>query len=259
MNELIVNDISLQYGVNSHSLKVFESVTLSLAEGQITGILGPNGSGKSSLIRAIAGIQQPNSGEILYKKEDLTHASVSYIPQNFQSSFFLWASLMNNIKLVLPDFFRKWSTYSKSIEQAKTDFEIDFDFNSKPANCSGGMLQQAAIVRAFVTSPNILIADEPFSALDVEVSNRLRKVFRKKIVENKIVGILISHNLEELVSMCDKVVIIPNKPYTSIERPGYFKIKEVTNNHLKEFSQTDEVSSFEKIALNLFNNGQANQ
>jgi ABC-type multidrug transport system ATPase subunit len=252
MTGFTLENLSLAYKNGNRSTEICNSVNLSFAPGQITGILGPNGCGKSTLVRAIIGLIAPVSGAI---KFDGLESTVGYIPQDFKSSFFTWASLKSNIRLTLPRSFSNWKQSGSKIEDVKKDFGIALDLNLKPQKCSGGMLQQAAIIRAFASNPKLIVADEPFSALDVTIASKVRRRFRDKVVNQGIAGIIISHNLDDLLSTCDKVILIPNKPYTSTERAGHYQVKVLNNEHLSEYISNGDSSSLEKIALNLFANG----
>lgn len=223
-----------------------------LFNGQITGILGPNGCGKSTLVRAIIGLIDPVYGAMKFNETEKGIASTAYIPQDFKSSFFTWASLKSNIRLTLPDFINQWKQNGNHIDNVKNDFGLELDLKLKPQKCSGGMLQQAAILRAFASNPKLIVADEPFSALDVTVAAKIRSKFRENIIKQGIIGVIISHNLDDLLSTCDRVILIPNKPYSTSERSGHYQLKLLNNSHLSEYASNGNTTSLEKIALNIF-------
>lgn len=245
---LTVRDICAWHEANGRKTDIFWGVGFSVESGQILGIVGPNGSGKTTLIRAIAGLHPTVTGQIVLPRS-AEEPRVTMIPQAFRESFFPWASLETNIRIAASSQSRSESVRTRAA-RIKTDLGIDLDLALRPPQCSGGMLQQAALLRALVPQPDLLIADEPFSALDVNVGARLRESFRRLVVRDQIVAVLVEHDLATIVDICDRVLVIPGKPYSSYELGGHQQIAILDNrvirrhDHGSKETRPDELSSF---------------
>lgn len=240
-SNLHISHLSLSYN-QGDKVEICKDFNFNAEGGEIIGILGPNGSGKTTLLNALLGFKEINEGAIDLTIADKSSHEITYIPQAFEASFFPWINLRNNIRLVFPSFYKDKNVIDKSIDEWKAKFQIEFDLDKRPRECSGGMLQQAAILRAFSVNKGVILADEPFSALDISISHKIRSAFRASVIEKKLVCIVVLHDLEDLVSLCDRVIIIPNKPYTTEDYSGYNKVQIVTNERIQEASQLGEAS-----------------
>ncbi len=212
---LRVRSLSHSYLQNGLAYPVFTNVGFEVEAGTILGFFGPNGCGKSTLIRTIGEHCRRSSGNVELVDDAGQQLSVTLgvVPQQYDSSFFPWASLLDNIRITLPEPFANWSRNAGLIQNIATALDVTTDLKRKPRECSGGMKQAAAIVRAFAHDAQVLLADEPFSALDVNVSRRLRRSFRRFIKDKGVICILVLHELEEIVEMCDHVLVIPGRPF----------------------------------------------
>ena len=252
-----IENLSLKYQVKTSKgiidLDICNRLFLRFNPGEIVGILGPNGSGKSTLINALLGLKKPELGQIKFEGfKDLVQPRISFIPQDYKRSFFNWASLLNNLRFIIPDFYQNLKSAKSLIEKTKHELGIDLDLSLRPNNCSGGMLQQAAIIRAFAAHEGVILADEPFSALDVEIAKKIRANFRKKVIDENIISIVILHNIDDILSICDKVLVIPNKPYSTEKIEQYFQINIFDNQHLTDYNDEDNVNSILTTAENIF-------
>ena len=252
MKTLTLNNLEIKYSTPSkENLVICKELNLQFNQGEIIGVFGPNGSGKTSLLRALLKLKELASGNITYletitKKEK--NPKKAYIPQGIQNSFFSWLDLKNNILMA--------SKEEKSLEHFLSlwsDFGITFKSSLRPSDCSGGMLQQAAIIRAFINKPDIIIGDEPFSALDVSTAGRVRSIFREKVKDKGVIAVLALHNLDDLLCVCDKIVFIPNKPYSSKEKPPFHQIKVFKNPHVDGEEVSDKERSLAHTLEQLFN------
>lgn len=250
MKTLIVKNLQIKYiNPSKEELIICDELSLEFKEGEIIGVFGPNGSGKTSLLRVLLGLKESTLGSVIHFDNEIIRENTlkrAYIPQDIQNSFFGWLSLKNNITLV-----SKNEKSSEKLTDLWNDFGINFKSTIKPSDCSGGMLQQSAIIRAFINDPEIIIGDEPFSALDVSTAGRMRSVFRKKIKTTKAIAVLALHNLDDLLTVCDKVLFIPNKPYSSGSKNAFHQIKIYNNPHAgsrevvdKEYSLTHTLERF---------------
>ncbi|MDE2219682.1 MAG: nitrate/sulfonate/bicarbonate ABC transporter ATP-binding protein [Gammaproteobacteria bacterium] len=200
---------------DGQELLVLEGVDLQLATGQIVGLLGRSGSGKSTLLRLIAGLTEPSQGVLNYLGAPVAGPAEG-IAMVFQSfALFPWLTVYENVALGL-----EAQHLARAEIRSRTLAAIDLigldGFESAyPRELSGGMRQRVGFARALVVHPNILLMDEPFSALDVLTAETLRTDFLDLWSEGRmpIKGvILVTHNIEEAVLMCDRVLVFGSNP-----------------------------------------------
>src|SRR5437764_7517835 len=196
-------------------LLVLEDVQLSLREGEIVGLLGRSGSGKSTLLRIISGLSAPTAGNVTY----LGHAvkgPAQGIAMVFQSfALFPWLTVLENVQLGLEALGLPTEEIRKRALAAIDLIGLDGYESAFPRELSGGMRQRVGFARALVVHPNILLMDEPFSALDVLTAETLRTDFLELWGEGKlpIKGVvLVTHNIEEAVLMCDRILLFSTNP-----------------------------------------------
>ena len=194
---------------------VLDGVELSLAQGQVVGLLGRTGSGKSTLLRLIAGLAQPSGGTVTYLGERVTGPAPG-IAMVFQSfALFPWLTVLENVQLGLEALGLPDAEIRKRALAAIDLIGLDGYESAFPRELSGGMRQRVGFARALVVHPNILLMDEPFSALDVLTAETLRTDFLELWGEGKlpIKGvILVTHNIEEAVLMCDRILLFSTNP-----------------------------------------------
>jgi NitT/TauT family transport system ATP-binding protein len=194
---------------------VLDGVELALVQGQIVGLLGRTGSGKSTLLRLIAGLAQPSGGTITYLGNPV-NAPAPGIAMVFQSfALFPWLTVLENVQLGLEALGLPESEIRKRALAAIDLIGLDGYESAYPRELSGGMRQRVGFARALVVHPNILLMDEPFSALDVLTAETLRTDFLELWGEGKlpIKGvILVTHNIEEAVLMCDRILLFSTNP-----------------------------------------------
>jgi NitT/TauT family transport system ATP-binding protein len=196
-------------------LLVLDDVNLQLAEGEIVGLLGRSGSGKSTLLRLIAGLSKPSAGRITYLGAgiDRPMEGIAMVFQSF--AIFPWLSVLENVALGLEAQRLPRSEIRQRALAAIDLIGLDGFESAYPRELSGGMRQRVGFARALVMHPNILLMDEPFSALDVLTAETLRTDFLDLWCEGQmpIQGvILVTHNIEEAVLMCDRILLFGSNP-----------------------------------------------
>ena len=196
-------------------LLVLDDLNLELTEGQIVGLLGRSGSGKSTLLRLIAGLARPTAGTITYLGQPVL-APAPGIAMVFQSfALFPWMTVLENVQLGLEALGLPQAEIRRRALAAIDLIGLDGYESAYPRELSGGMRQRVGFARALVVHPNILLMDEPFSALDVLTAETLRTDFLDLWGEGKlpIKGvILVTHNIEEAVLMCDRILVFSTNP-----------------------------------------------
>ena len=196
-------------------LLVLDGIDLQLTQGQIVGLLGRTGSGKSTLLRSIAGLMPASSGSITYLGQPVV-APAPGIAMVFQSfALFPWLTVLENVQLGLEALGLPEVEIRKRALAAIDLIGLDGYESAYPRELSGGMRQRVGFARALVVHPNILLMDEPFSALDVLTAETLRTDFIELWGDGKlpIKGvILVTHNIEEAVLMCDRILLFSSNP-----------------------------------------------
>jgi NitT/TauT family transport system ATP-binding protein len=194
---------------------VLDDVSLSLASGEIVGLLGRSGSGKSSLLRIVAGLALPSGGEVIYNGKRVTGPAegVAMVFQSF--ALFPWLSVLSNVELGLQALHVPDAEAHKRAIAAIDLIGLDGFENAYPKELSGGMRQRVGFARAFVVHPSLLLMDEPFSALDVLTAETLRTDLLDLWVEGRMpikTILMVTHNIEEAVLMCDRILLLSSNP-----------------------------------------------
>jgi NitT/TauT family transport system ATP-binding protein len=196
-------------------LVVLEQVNLQLRPGEIVGLLGRSGSGKSTLLRQIAGLDLPSGGVVNYLGHPVV-GPASGIAMVFQSfALFPWLTVLENVQLGLEAQGVAEDEMRKRALQAIDLIGLDGFESAYPRELSGGMRQRVGFARALVVHPNIILMDEPFSALDVLTAETLRGDFLNLWGEGQLpikAVLLVTHNIEEAVQMCDRMLIFSSNP-----------------------------------------------
>jgi len=198
---------------------VLQDIDLSIGEGEFVAILGPSGSGKSTLLRIIAGLIKATSGTVSYLGREVldTNPGVSMVFQSF--ALFPWLTVLENVELGLR--YHKLTSAEKRTRALNVIDMVGLDGfeGAYPKELSGGMRQRVGIGRALVMEPDVLLMDEPFSALDVLTAENLRRDLLELWLEKKIPTksiIMVTHGIEEAVYMADRAVVLSRDPATVI-------------------------------------------
>jgi NitT/TauT family transport system ATP-binding protein len=199
----------------SNQLLVLDGVSLSLKAGEIVGLLGRSGSGKSSLLRIIAGLARPIDGQVTWRGRPLT-GPMDGIAMVFQSfALFPWLTVLENVEIGLEPLGVPAAERRSRALQAIDLIGLDGFENAYPKELSGGMRQRVGFARALVVHPELLLMDEPFSALDVLTAETLRTDLVELWSEGRLPLrsiLIVTHNIEEAVLMCDRVIIFAANP-----------------------------------------------
>ena len=191
---------------------VYDGFDIDLPEGQLISIFGPNGCGKSTLINLISGLMPIDAGEVLYDGRTIKETKISYVFQNYREALFPWLRAIDNIHYPLKVMGLSVKQRAERVERLLADFEVKIDLNAYPYTLSGGQQQTVSILRALVTDPEVLFLDEPFSALDYEMTLFMREQIQKIYLKTKTTTLVVSHDLEEAVQLADKVLLLTRRP-----------------------------------------------
>jgi NitT/TauT family transport system ATP-binding protein len=196
-------------------LLILDDVNMHLAEGEILVLLGRSGSGKSTLLRMLAGLSEPSGGTLLHRGSTID-GPVPGLAMVFQSfALFPWLTVLENVELGL-EALKVPPAERKQRALAAIDLiGLDGFESAYPRELSGGMRQRVGFARALVINPDVLLMDEPFSALDVLTAETMRTDLLDLWAERKIPTrgiLLVSHNIEEAVLMGDRIIILGSNP-----------------------------------------------
>ncbi len=201
-----VKNLTKNFYNKDGEIQVLNDINFSLSEGEILTLLGPSGSGKSTILNILTELLKPTSGKV-----NIT-GNIGYM---FQKDHLLeWRTIMDNILIGLEIQKKKTPEAISRIERLLKTYGL-WDFrNMYPKELSGGMRQRVALIRTLAVNPDILLLDEPFSALDYQtrilVSDDVYKIIRN---EGKS-AILVTHDISEAISMSDKIAVLSKRPAT---------------------------------------------
>lgn len=191
---------------------LYTHFNLDLPRGQIVSIFGPNGCGKSTLMNMIAGLVPLDAGEILFDGKSLKDTRIGYVFQNYRDALFPWMSAWDNIAYPLRRSGMKAAEVKRRVEELVTLFEIRFDLARYPYELSGGQMQTVCIMRALAPRPEVMFLDEPFSALDFEMTLFIRAKLQEAHLATGVSMVIVSHDLEDAVFLADQILLLTRRP-----------------------------------------------
>lgn len=210
---LSITDLTITYGSGPTAVHALGPFSLRLEPGDICGIIGPSGCGKSTLLHALAGVIKPDGGSILLRGEPVASArhSIGFIPQDF--GLLPWRTVRQNC--LLP-FSIKKKAVTQEVEQRFAGLSarlgIEGLMERYPRELSGGQRQRAAILRAFLMEPDLLLMDEPFSALDALTREEAQDLFLSLWSRQNVTTLFVTHSIEEAVMMGRRIVVMSHGP-----------------------------------------------
>jgi len=200
---------------------LYENFDLNIPKHSIVSVFGPNGCGKSTLINMIAGLIPIDCGEILFDGKSLAETKIGYVFQNYRDALFPWVRTIDNIAYPLKLEGKSKVDVDRRVEELVASFDVKFDLKRYPYELSGGQQQTASIMRALAPGPEVLFLDEPFSALDFEMSLFIREKLQEVFMQTGTTMMLVSHDLEEAVYLADQVLLLTKRPTKLAEILNY--------------------------------------
>lgn len=204
---LTIKKLSKIYHTNKSEIPAIKDLNLNIKEGEFVAIVGPSGCGKTTLLSILCSLEEKSQGEIIYTQGK---QKMGYMLQN--DTLFPWLNILDNTLLGL----KVEKNITKENIQKVTKLLETYglkDFIKKyPNNLSGGMRQRVALIRTLATNPDILLLDEPFSALDYQTRLAVSDDVWKIIKKEKKTTIMITHDIAEAISMADRIIVLTNRP-----------------------------------------------
>lgn len=234
------NNLSVCY--KGKKVNAIENININIEKGQICTVVGPSGVGKSTILKVLAGIIKNYEGKAYIEGKEVnpTDHSIGFIPQNY--GLVEWKTIKQNIYLS-----SKVKNGTKNIDNEFYEKLLDKLNIGKyekcyPRNLSGGEKQRVSIARAFLLKPNLLLMDEPFSALDILTREDARRLFLDVWNEHKVTTILVTHDIKEAIYLGQKIIVMTSSPG---------KIEKIINNDLFGKSYTLASESIENLEFEI--------
>lgn len=209
---LELKNINYSYHTLDGETKALSDISFALTSGEFTAVVGPSGCGKSTLLSLIAGLMKPESGEIFLNGEPLTENSskIGYMLQH--DHLFEWRTVYRNVILGLEIRGALTAESKKKAESLLEQYGLLPFAHARPSELSGGMRQRAALIRTLILEPELLLLDEPFSALDYQTRLTVSDDIGQIIRQSGKTALLVTHDLSEAVSISDRVIILSERP-----------------------------------------------
>ena len=218
---LIIDDLHHKYDNKDFSNWILNSINLTIEKGQLLGLLGPSGCGKTTLLRLIAGFEYPSKGKITLNEKEISNTKKILSPEKrnigmvFQDyALFPHLSVLENVLFGL-----KNKKNRSRVEYLLNIVGLDCFVDRFPHQLSGGQKQRLAIARALAPGSNFILLDEPFCSLDMHVKLKLRSELPNILRECNASGLMVTHDPEEAMSICDKVAVMNKGVIHQIDTP----------------------------------------
>ncbi len=209
-----LQNIGYSYHTLHGETHVLQNLSLGVKNGEFVAIVGPSGCGKTTLLSIISGLIKPEAGTIVVNNPDgsIHYPKVGYMLQ--RDHLFEWRSIYKNVILGLEINHMLTPERLSYVDKLLKDYDLYSFRNKRPSELSGGMKQRAALIRTMALDPQLLLLDEPFSALDYQTRLSVSADICKLIRRTGKTVILITHDLSEAISLADRVIVLSKRPAT---------------------------------------------
>jgi sulfate/thiosulfate transport system ATP-binding protein len=224
-----IRNVTKRFG----SFLALDDISLEISQGSLTALLGPSGSGKSTLLRIVAGLERPDSGEILLSGEDATRLApqrrdVGFVFQHYAA--FKHMTVRDNVGFALSIRKRPKQEIRERVDELLELVQLSGFADRYPSKLSGGQRQRMALARALAAKPQVLLLDEPFGALDARVRAELRDWLRRLHEEVNVTTVFVTHDQEEAMEVADRVAVLDHGRLEQVGAPA-----ELYDNPASEF------------------------
>lgn len=233
---LELRDIGVKYMQGGAPVSVLENINLTVEKGECLAIVGSSGCGKTTLLNLIAGLKLPTKGTVLYKNTEVKNPveEISVVFQNY--GLFPWKTVRENI--LLPLTLRHKKNHSSEANHLIQQLGLAEHAEKYPCQLSGGQRQRVSIGRALLGDSEMILMDEPFSALDPMISETLRWNIRKLFWEKNMTSVIVTHSIKEAVLFGDKIAVFAKEGK---------QIAEVIDNPLLREEHFEETEAFQEM------------
>ena len=217
MSDSVLSIRNLQVSIQSRDGSMNEitrDVSLELKEHEFVSIVGPSGSGKTTLLRAASGLRPPSGGEVIFDQKPINDVpkGLAIVFQEYNKSLFPWLTIGKNVAMGAAEY----SNQERAERVEKALIQVGFSgFATRyPWELSGGMQQRAALARAMVSNPRLLMMDEPFASVDALTRNHLEDVVQRLWDSSTFAALMVTHDVGEAVYLSDRVLVLSARPST---------------------------------------------
>ena len=209
-----LTELTKGFGDKASSSPVLANISGHVSPGEFLAVCGRSGVGKSTLLRLIAGLDTPSSGTITIDSHQVTGPprGLGYVVQDYSNSLFPWLKVKNNLRLALSSTSLSKHEKEEAIAARLEAVGLADYANHYPWQLSGGMQQRVALARALVTTPQLLLMDEPFASVDAHIRLELEDLTLALVREAGITTIFVTHDIDEAVYMADRIWVFSGKP-----------------------------------------------
>ncbi len=242
---LVMEKVTYIYVTKQQAITAIENISFSVQEGEFVSLVGPSGCGKTTVLSCLAGLLKPTAGRVLLDGQQV-RGPTRRIGYMLQSDYlFSWKTILDNALIGL----KVEGQVSKEAEEQATyllnELGLGHYKHSFPSQLSGGMRQRAALVRTLMTNPDILLLDEPFSALDYQTRLKLEDLVSSILKKHKKTAVLVTHDIGEAIAMSDRVIVLG-------KNPGRIKKEVVVPDHIRQavpFYAREEQGFYDLVRL----------
>src|SRR5713226_1667069 len=207
---VVIHGLTKEFVTGKGRVRALAGVNLEVKDREFFGIIGPTGCGKTTLLSIVAGLDKATNGSVEFVGEKRTQAMVSMVFQD--SALMPWRTVEGNVPLGM-EFRRQPAPVYRRVARFFLEVVRLLDFSSAhPNELSGGMKQKVAIARALANDPEVILMDEPFASLDAQTRLLLREELLRIWERDKKTVVLVTHNLEEAVMLCDRIAVMSARP-----------------------------------------------
>jgi NitT/TauT family transport system ATP-binding protein len=211
---LELDGLAKTYGTGAKATQAIRSVSFTVEDGEFVCVVGPSGCGKTTLLKCVAGLLLPTSGEIVLRGKRVTEPpeEMALVFQEYGRSLMPWTSVRNNVLLPLRHKQLSRNERSRLVVEAIEAVGLTPFIDHYPWQLSGGMQQRVAIARALAYQPSILLMDEPFASVDAQTRGDLEDLVLRVRDEYGITILFVTHDIDESVYLADRVVVLTHSP-----------------------------------------------
>lgn len=217
---LQVQDVSLVFNAAGGKRPILDRTSFDVFDGEILCLIGPSGCGKTTILRLLAGLLQPSSGQVLFERAPVRGPSRerAIVFQDYTNALLPWRTVAGNVALSLEARHIPKDQHARIAAELLEKMGLQYAAQQYPHQLSGGMQQRVQIARCLAQQPKILLMDEPFGALDAMTRQALQDELLQLAAEQRMTVVFITHDLEEAIYLGDRVFVLASNPGRIIEK-----------------------------------------